>query len=162
VRFPRATHLVCGFRFKDDAEEFYKALIKRLDKFGLSLSPDKTRIIKFSRFEKGTNYFEFLGFEFRWGTSRKGKDIIKRRTSRKKLLSSLKRFALWCQKCGWIVVARSVVFVIIYLTRLQNSIILRNLELQSFLISFSFTEASISEEPSAIIPHAGICAGAVG
>jgi len=26
----------------------------------------------------------------------------------------------------------------------------------------SFTEASISEEPSAVVPHAGICAGAVG
>jgi len=94
-----ADDFICAFRFKDDAEEFYKALIKRLDKFGLSLSPDKTRIIKFSRFEKGTNYFEFLGFEFRWGTSRKGKDIIKRRTSRKKLLSSLKKFTLWCRKC---------------------------------------------------------------
>jgi len=94
-----ADDFICAFRFKDDAEEFYKALIKRLNKFGLSLSPDKTRIIKFSRFEKGTNYFEFLGFEFRWGTSRKGKDIIKRRTSRKKLLSSLEKFTLWCHKC---------------------------------------------------------------
>ena len=28
-------------------------------------------------------------------------------------------------------------------------------------INLSFTEASISEEPSAVIPHAGICAGAV-
>jgi len=28
--------------------------------------------------------------------------------------------------------------------------------------NLSFTEASISEEPSAVIPHAGICAGAVG
>jgi len=26
----------------------------------------------------------------------------------------------------------------------------------------SFTEASISEEPSAVVPHAGICAGAAG
>jgi RNA-directed DNA polymerase len=93
-----ADDFICAFRFKDDVEEFYKALIKRLEKFGLSLSPDKTKIIKFSRFEKGTNYFEFLGFEFRWSTSRKGKDIIKRRTSRKKLLSSLKRFTLWCRK----------------------------------------------------------------
>ena len=25
----------------------------------------------------------------------------------------------------------------------------------------SFTEANISEEPSAVVPHAGICAGAV-
>jgi len=94
-----ADDFICAFRFKDDAEEFYKALVKRLEKFGLSLSPDKTRIIRFSRFEKGTNYFEFLGFEFRWGTSRKGKDIIKQRTSRKKLLSSLIKFTLWCRKC---------------------------------------------------------------
>jgi len=28
-------------------------------------------------------------------------------------------------------------------------------------INLPFTEASISEEPSAVIPHAGICAGAV-
>ena len=94
-----ADDFICAFRFKDDAEEFYKALVKRLEKFGLSLSRDKTRIIKFSRFEKDANYFEFLGFEFRWGTSRKGKDIIKRRTSRKKLLASLKKFTLWCCKC---------------------------------------------------------------
>jgi len=94
-----ADDFICAFRFKDDAEEFYKALIKRLEKFGLSLSPDKTRIIRFSRFDKGTSYFEFLGFEFRWGTSRKGKDVIKRRTSRKKLLSSLEKFTLWCRKC---------------------------------------------------------------
>jgi len=94
-----ADDFICAFRFKDDVEEFHMALIKRLNKFGLSLSQDKTRIIKFSRFEKGTNYFEFLGFEFRWGTSRNGKDIIKRRTSRKKLLSSLEKFTLWCRKC---------------------------------------------------------------
>jgi len=95
-----ADDFICAFRFKDDAEEFYKALIKRLEKFGLSLAPDKTRIIKFSRFEKDVNnYFEFLGFEFRWGISRKGKDIIKRRTSRKKLLASLEKFVLWCRKC---------------------------------------------------------------
>jgi group II intron reverse transcriptase/maturase len=93
-----ADDFICAFRFKDDVEEFDKALIERLNKFGLSLSSDKTRIIRFSWFEKGTNYFEFLGFEFRWGTSRKGKDMIKRRTSRKKLLSSLKRFTLWCRK----------------------------------------------------------------
>lgn len=94
-----ADDFICAFRLNDDVEKFYVALIKRLNKFGLSLSPDKTRIIRFSRFEKGTNYFEFLGFEFRWGTSRKGKDMIKLRTSRKKLLSSLIKFSLWCRKC---------------------------------------------------------------
>ena len=94
-----ADDFICAFRFYDDAGEFYTALIKRLNKFGLPLSSDKTRIIRFSRFEKGTNCFEFLGFEFRWATSRKGKDMIKLRTSRKKLLSSLIKFSLWCRKC---------------------------------------------------------------
>ena len=65
-------------------------------KFGLSLSQDKTRIIKFSRFEKDASYFEFLGFEFHWGVDRKGRDMIKRRTSRKKLRTSLKNFTLLC------------------------------------------------------------------
>jgi RNA-directed DNA polymerase len=99
VKFPRPTRLICAFRFKDDVEEFYTVLVKRLNKSGISLSPDKTRIIRFSRFEKETNCFEFLGFEFRWGTSRKGKDIMKRRTSRKKLLTSLERFTLCCRRC---------------------------------------------------------------
>jgi len=93
-----ADDFICAFRFKVDAEKFDKALIKRLEKFGLSLSQDKTRIIRFNRFEKGTNYFEFLGFEFRWGVDRKGKDMIKRRTSRKKLKASLKNFTLWCRE----------------------------------------------------------------
>jgi len=92
-----ADDFICAFRFRDDVEEFYTTLIERLNKFGLSLSPDKTRVIRFSRFEKGTNCFEFLGFEFRWGISRKGKDMIKLRTSRKKLLSSLIKFSLWCR-----------------------------------------------------------------
>jgi len=39
------------------------------------------------------------GEAYLWGTSRKGKDMIKLRTSRKKLLSSLIKFSLWCRKC---------------------------------------------------------------
>ena len=62
-----ADDFIYAFRFKKDAEKLYKALIKRVEKFGLSLSQDKTRIIKFSRFEKDSKFFEFLGFEFGWG-----------------------------------------------------------------------------------------------
>lgn len=94
-----ADDFLCAFRFKGDVEEFYQALVERLNKFGLSLSTKKTKIIRFSRFEKGKNYFEFLGFEFRWGSSRKGKDMIKRRTARAKLRESLKRFTLWARQC---------------------------------------------------------------
>jgi RNA-directed DNA polymerase len=51
-----------------DAEMFYEALPKRLGKFGLGLSEEKTRILSFSKYRmEENNRFEFLGFEFRWG-----------------------------------------------------------------------------------------------
>jgi RNA-directed DNA polymerase len=99
VRFPYATRLVCAFQYKREAEGFYRVLKARLRKFGLELSEEKTNIIPFSRYRKEEKtWFEFLGFEFRWGTSRNGKDIIKRRTSREKLRKSLKNFNIWCQR----------------------------------------------------------------
>ena len=84
-----ADDFVAIFRYKKDAEKYYKTLGKRLEKFNLELAEDKTRIISFSRFPKyeKTN-FCFLGIEFRWGISHKGKDVIKRNTDRSKLKKS--------------------------------------------------------------------------
>ena len=94
-----ADDFVCAFRYKEDADRFYKAVALRLKKFGLELALEKTSIISFSRFRKEENtYFEFLGFEYRWGISAKGKDIIKRATSRKKLRQSIKAFKSWCKE----------------------------------------------------------------
>ena len=78
---------------------FYRLLGPRLGKFNLELAEEKTRILSFSRFKKheGTS-FSFLGIEFRWGTSRNGKDIIKRRTDRKKLRKALRDFTEWCKE----------------------------------------------------------------
>jgi len=65
----------------------------------LELAEEKTKIVSFSRFRKHENTsFEFLGFEFRWGVTRNGKDTITRRTSRNKLRKSLKAFREWCNK----------------------------------------------------------------
>ncbi len=94
-----ADDFVCAFRYKKDAEKFYGVLVLRLGKFGLELSEEKTNIISFSRFRKEENtHFDFLGFEFRWGLSRKGKDIIKRYTSKKKLRASLQNLKSWCKE----------------------------------------------------------------
>jgi len=94
-----ADDFICAFRYKKDAERFYQVLGKRLSKFGLELAPDKTNIISFSRFRKEEKtYFEFLGFEYRWQVSRKGKDIIVRKTSSKKLRKSLQNFKEWCKE----------------------------------------------------------------
>jgi RNA-directed DNA polymerase len=95
IRF--ADDFVCGFERQQEAEAFYKVLAERLGKFGLELSMDKTRVIRFDRRESRES-FDFLGFEFRWGKDRSGKAHLKRRTSRKKLRSSLKRFTSWCKE----------------------------------------------------------------
>jgi group II intron reverse transcriptase/maturase len=94
-----ADDFICAFRYKEDAQRFYNTLGKRLGKFGLELAEEKTKIVRFSRFRTHKNSsFEFLGFEFRWGISRNGKDTITRRTSRNKLRKSLKAFTVWCKQ----------------------------------------------------------------
>ncbi|WP_429370813.1 group II intron maturase-specific domain-containing protein [Paenibacillus sp. DS2015] len=56
-------------------------------------------IISFSRLrQKENTTFEFLGFEFRWGKSRKGKDSLKRGTSRSKLRKLIVAFKEWCKE----------------------------------------------------------------
>ena len=96
IRF--ADDFVCAFEKLEDAQRFYAVLGKRLGKFGLELSAEKTRIIPFSSTIKpGKTSFDFLGFEFRWGKDRKGKPHVGRRTAPKNLRSSLKRFKEWCQ-----------------------------------------------------------------
>jgi len=97
IRF--ADDFVCAFEHQEDAERFYDALGKRLEKFGLELSGEKTRVIPFSKeIMPGKTSFDFLGFEFRWGKDLAGKPHVKRRTSRKKLRASLKRFNQWCKE----------------------------------------------------------------
>jgi|GEM_PF-1250272 len=72
-----ADDFICAFNKNKDAERFYKVLGKRLGKFKLELAEEKTNILPFSRFKKyERKSFEFLGFEFRWGVSLKGKDTF--------------------------------------------------------------------------------------
>jgi group II intron reverse transcriptase/maturase len=93
-----ADDFVCAFEKQEDAQRFYEVLGKRLGKFGLELSEEKTRIIPFSPISRpGKTSFDFLGFEYRWGKDRTGKPHVKRRTARKNLRNSLKRFNEWCK-----------------------------------------------------------------
>ena len=94
-----ADDFICAFQNQKDAERFYKVLGKRLEKFGLAWAEEKTRIIRFSRLHmEDKAMFEFLGFEFRWGTSRAGKPQLRKRTSRKRHRNSIKNFGEWCRK----------------------------------------------------------------
>ncbi len=94
-----ADDFVCAFQYKADADRFYAILGERLGKFNLEVAPEKTRIIRFSRFHTARNEgFEFLGFEFRWKINRKGNAQVKRRTSPKKLRVAINKFKEWIKE----------------------------------------------------------------
>lgn len=87
---------VCAFRYRDDAERFYRTLSKRLQKFNLEVAPEKTGILRFSRFHPSMKRrFTFLGFEFYWKEDRKGVARVMRRTARKKLQGACRRIKEW-------------------------------------------------------------------
>jgi len=94
-----ADDFVCAFEKEADAIRFYEVLGKRLGKFGLELSAEKTQIVPFSpTISPGATSFDFLGFEFRWGKDRAGKAHVNKRTARKSLRNSLARFKQWCKE----------------------------------------------------------------
>ena len=76
---------------------------KRLNKFGLKLAEEKSKIINFGRFAdmncrakgKKPATFDFLGFTHYCGYSRNGKFRVKRKTSSKKYKAALSRMKEW-------------------------------------------------------------------
>jgi RNA polymerase-binding protein DksA len=74
---------------------FLAELGERLAKFGLRMSPAKTRRLPFPRTGEGAEAFDFLGFEFRWHRDRQGRPHLTRRTPRKSLRASLQRYTDW-------------------------------------------------------------------
>ena len=99
VRF--ADDAVLGFSRQEDAQRVLEVLPKRFAKYGLTLHPEKTRLVRFAPErhddDEGPGTFDFLGFTHYWGTSRKGRAVIKRKTAGKRLRRSLKRIAQWCR-----------------------------------------------------------------
>jgi RNA-directed DNA polymerase len=80
-----ADDMVFVFQFKQEAERFYKALPKRLEKFGLKLHKDKSSLIQSGskaakeadkRGERIPTY-KFLGFVCYWGKGRNGRWRLK-------------------------------------------------------------------------------------
>jgi hypothetical protein len=78
-------------------------LPKRFGKYGLTLHPDKTRLVPFHRPRRkdggddGPGTFDLLGFTHHWGLSRKGKWIVMKRTAKDRFSRTLRRIADWCR-----------------------------------------------------------------
>jgi RNA-directed DNA polymerase len=84
-----ADDFIVGFEHDHDARRFLDALRERLKEFALSLHPEKTRLIEFGRFAARNRKarglgkpetFDFLGFTFICGRSKRGKFLIRRKS----------------------------------------------------------------------------------
>ena len=104
VRF--ADDAILCFQNKEDAEKVMSVLPKRFEKYGLTLHPEKTRLIEFGRNAarnakkqgKRPETFDFLGFKHVCARSRKGKFAVHGRTIAKRLRRGLKAVTGWCKQ----------------------------------------------------------------
>lgn len=90
---------IVGFEIRRDAQQFLKALRERLGRFGLTLHPEKTRLLEFGRYaaqnrqERGRGKpetFLFLGFVHSVGRTGKGEFMVHRHTAPDRLRAKLK------------------------------------------------------------------------
>src|SRR5262252_3060845 len=95
---------IIGFEREDDARRVLAVLEKRLGRFGLTLHPDKTRLLPFGRpplaqqSGKGPATFDFLGFTFYWARSRKGYWRMGCKTRRASLRRATQAIYDWCRR----------------------------------------------------------------
>lgn len=98
-----ADDFVIAFQLEADARRVMDVLPKRFGKYGLTLHPDKTRLVKFTRpgrdgpGARGPGSFDLLGLTHHWGRSRRGTSVIVRRTMRSRLTRALQKIRAWCR-----------------------------------------------------------------
>lgn len=99
-----ADDFVIVFSREDDARRVMDTLPKRFEKYGLTLHPDKTKLIDFSSDSDKSDpgggtprSFDFLGFHHYWGRSKTGKWCVKQTTSRSRLRRAIVTITEWCQ-----------------------------------------------------------------
>jgi group II intron reverse transcriptase/maturase len=100
-----ADDFILCFQYREDAERVRQVLSKRFAKYGLTLHPEKTRLLTFGRSALPSRpggpqpaTFDFLGFTHVCARSRRGRFTIHVRTMRKRLRRSVKAVAQWCQQ----------------------------------------------------------------
>jgi RNA-directed DNA polymerase len=104
-----ADDFVIGTAREDDARRILKVLPQRMSKYGLTVHPEKTRLVRFQPPEAGDSdtkgregpeptTFDFLGFTHFWGRSQRGAWVVKRKTARSRLRRALAALTDWCRK----------------------------------------------------------------
>lgn len=95
---------VFGFERQEDAQRVLAVLGKRMQRFGLTLHPQKTRLLDFrrpprSRGEgRSPTTFDFLGFCWYWRRTRRGSWAVTCKTRRARLARAIQAVYVWCRK----------------------------------------------------------------
>lgn len=98
-----ADDTIAMFEHHEDAQRFMRVLPRRLEKFGLRLNRNKTRLLAFGkrcaqqslmRAQRPAT-LDFLGLTHYWGRSRSGYVRLKRKTSKKRLRRALVDLNRW-------------------------------------------------------------------
>jgi len=98
-----ADDVVLAFEYEEDAQALRACLERSLAAYGLSLHPDKTRLLRFGRRWQDprgprSETFDFLGLTHMAGKSRQGRYLVRRKTSRKRQSRSLRAVREWCSR----------------------------------------------------------------
>ena len=104
VRF--ADDALLAFEREEDARRVLEVLAKRLARFGLTLHPEKTRLVDFRRppWRRGTRRsqrgrsFDLLGFTHYWGRSRNGYWVVQRKTAKTRFRRAVRQIGQWCRR----------------------------------------------------------------
>src|SRR5262244_95344 len=104
IRF--ADDAILCFQHKEDAEKVLKVLPKRFEKYGLTLHPEKTRLIEFGRYAakdarkqgRKPETSNFWGLAHIGARSRQGKFTVHVKTIAKRLGRGLKAVWEWCKQ----------------------------------------------------------------
>ena len=101
IRF--ADDAVIGCELEEDARRIMEVLPKRFARYGLTIHPQKTKLVRFRKprreeIGKENGAFDFLGFTHYWAKSRRGYWVIKRKTASKRVRRAIKMFWQWCRQ----------------------------------------------------------------
>jgi group II intron reverse transcriptase/maturase len=104
-----ADDFVIGAAREDDAKRIMEVLPKRMNKYGLTVHPEKSRLVRFTppedddsaptaRKPSEPRTFDFLGFTHYWDRTREGGWVIKRKTAKARFRRALHAIWEWCRK----------------------------------------------------------------
>ncbi len=89
------------FANESDARRVHAVLAQRFERYGLSLHPEKTKLVRYTRPGAGRpepGSFDFLGFTHYWTRSRQGRWVMKRKTAKDRLSRALKAMNQWLKR----------------------------------------------------------------